>query len=162
MDGYRKTTPGSAGVLRALIGDIRKLVGFKVGRAKSLVDMWVADPPSAKNPESTGVANPIDMIVSLLWLGSRADGHSIRDAHKTLDWLCRQFGGRFVPQDGGRGDGKLFRDLGDALPHLKALTTEIKKKDGTSLKVLKAHLDEVFVIITSNLADTKTTEDSHE
>ena len=159
MDGYRKTTPGSAGVLRALIGDIRKLVGFKVGRAKSLVDMWVVDPPSEKNPESTGVANPLDMIISLLRLGSRAEGHSVRDAHKTLDWLCRQFGGRFVPQDGGQGDGKLFRDLADAAPHLKAMLTELKKNDKASLQVLKAHLDEVFVIITSHQADSKSTED---
>jgi len=149
MDEVPRTTPGSSKALREAMGDKRKWIAHAVRRANSQVDRWLVPPPSPENPDSSGDINPLDFLISII----RACDEERR--HDLLDWLCRRFAARCVPQDGGQGDGKLFRDLGDAVPHLKALTTEIKKKDKASLELLRALLDEVFVIVTSHLADTE-------
>jgi len=146
MDGFSKTTFGSSLVLRRAIADRRKLVAHRLGRATSLVDRWVIDPPSEKNPEGNGVPNPLDLLIALLKTCEMQKGH------EALDWLCHQFGGDFIPRDGGRGDGKLFRDIKDSLPHIEWLRREIKNKAGPSRKLLAIHLQEAYCIISSHLA----------
>jgi len=101
-------------------------------------------PPTPQAPHNSGDINPLDFLISIFRC---CEPEKVQDA---LDWLCLKFGGRFVPQNGGSGDGKLFRDLPDALPHLQAMISEIKKKDKASDSVLLAHLEEAFCIITAN------------
>jgi len=148
-----RTTPGSWRVLREAMGDKRKWIAHAIRRSPNVIDHWCIPTPTPEQPDSAGQINRLDEMMSLL----HACGAG--PARKVLDWMCRQFGGRFVPANGGSGDGKLFRDLGDAQSHLKALQTEIRKGKSASPAVLRAHLDEVFVIITSN---TATTEVSHD
>ena len=154
MEEVPRTTPGSWRVLREAMADKRKYVAHAVRRANSQVDRWLVPPPSPGNPDSSGDINPLDFLISIISACDEERRHGI------LDWLCRRFGARCVPQDGGQGDGRLFRMLSDAVPHLKGAMAEIKKADKCSPKLLQAHLDEAWAIITSNLADTKTTEDS--
>jgi len=147
------TTDGSAELFRKLVGGRTKLVAARLQRNANVVTNWQTPPPSEENPNSGGDYNPFDWIIRVLTsLGTE-------QAREGCDWIARQFGGRFVPANGGSGDGKLFRDLGDAQSHLKALQTEIRKGKSASPAVLRAHLDEVFVIITSN---TATAEVSHD
>jgi len=62
---------------------------------------------------------------------------------------------------GWRAGGRpALQDVERAVPHLKAVQAEIRKGEGCSATVLRAHLDEAWIIITSNLADAKTTEDT--
>ena len=154
MEEVPRTTPGSSRVLRMAMGDKRKYVAHAVRRADSQVHRWVMPPPSPANPDSSGDINPLDFLISII---SACDSER---RHGILDWLCRRFRARCVPQDGGQGDGRLFRTLSDAAPHLKAMQAEIRKGEECSASVLRAHLDEAWIIITSNLADTKTTEDT--
>jgi len=153
MHDIARTTPDSWRVLREAMGDKRKYVAHVIRRSSNQVDHWCISPPTPTNPDSAGDINPIDFLICLLHACGDVQGRYV------MDWLCRQFGGRFIPNDGGQGDGKLFRDLGDAAPHLKALQAEIRKGKSSSPAVLRAHLDEVFVIITSN---TATAEVSHD
>ena len=147
------TTDGSAELFRKLVGGRTKLVAARLQRNANVVTNWQTPPPSEDNPNSGGDYNPFDWIIRVLTsLGTE-------QAREACDWIARQFGGRFVAQDGGTGDGKLFRLLSDATPHLKVLQSEIRKGKSASPAVLRAHLDEVFVIITSN---TATAEVSHD
>ena len=147
MNQIARTTPGSWEVLRKAIADKRKFVAWALRRSHNLIEKWVLPPPTKDSPDSSGEANPLDFTIALLKACER------ENAHEALDWLCGQFGGRFVPVDGGRGDGKLFRDLAEALPHLKALAAEIKKNEGRSDRVIDAHLRDAYVIVTSYLKD---------
>ena len=148
MDEVPRTTPDSWRVLREAMGDKRKWVAHAVRRATSLVDRWLVPPPSPGNPDSSGDINPLDFLISIITACDAERRHGL------LDWLCRRFGARCVPQDGGQGDGRLFRDLTDAVPHLQAAAKEIKKAEKCSVKVLRVHLDEAWIIVTSNLAET--------
>jgi len=147
MDDPR-TTPGSWRVFRELLSDRLTYAAHLVRRSPSQVEKWTIPPPSADAPHHAGDINPLDFLISILRCVER------EKAQVALDWLCLRFGGRFVPQDGGSGDGLLFRDLPDAVPHLKALLDEIKKKDKASDQVMLAHLEEVFCIITAAIKNS--------
>jgi len=149
MEDVPRTTDGSWRVLREAFGDRRKYVAHAVRRATSQVDRWLVPPPSPGNPDSSGDINPLDFMISIFRACER------ENAREAMDWLCRQFGGRFVPQDGGRGDGRLFRELNEAEPHLKVLLKELRSCANPPPGVVAAHLDEAYVIITSYLMDVK-------
>ena len=150
MEDVPRTTDDSWRVLREAFADRRKYVAHAVRRANSQVDRWVVPPPSPGNPDSSGDINPLDFMISVFRACER------ENARQALDWLCGQFGGRFVPQDGGQGDGRLFRELEEALPHLKALQKELARNCiNPPPGVVAAHLEEAYVIITSWLMDPK-------
>jgi len=146
MHEISRTTPDSWRVLREAMGDKRKYVAHVIRRSGNQVDHWCISPPTADNPDSSGDINPLDFLICLL----RACGDV--QARYVVDWLCRQFGGRFVPSTGGTGDGKLFREPGDAIPHLKALLIELKKTK-PSARVVRAHLEEAFVILSAHFQE---------
>ncbi|HUU94716.1 MAG TPA: hypothetical protein VM487_03175 [Phycisphaerae bacterium] len=150
-----RTTPDSWRVLREAMGDKRKWIAHAIRRSPNLIDHWCVPPPSPELPDSAGQINRLDEMIGLL----RACGDD--QAPAVLDFLCRQFRGRFIPADGGQGDGKLFRDPQDAIPHLKALLDELKKKKSASRRVIRVHLEEAFVILTSNLTEQENSHDAH-
>ena len=149
------TTDGSADLFRRLIGGRTKLVAARLQRNTNVVINWQTQPPSEENPNSGGDYNPLDWIIRVL---TALGGDQAREG---CDWICRQFNGRFVPTNGGEGDGKLFRDLSDALPHLKALQTEIRKNKNAAPAMLRTHLEQVFVIITSNVTEQEISNVGH-
>ncbi len=117
------TTDGSAALLRRLIAGRTKLVAARVQRSTAVVTNWQTPPPDDSNPNSDGDPNPLDWLVRVLTaLGTE-------QAREGCDWIARQFGGRYVPRSGGQGDGKLFREPADAIPHLKSLIAELRKSD---------------------------------
>jgi len=153
MHEIPRTTLNSWYVLREAMGDKRKWIAHVIRRSSNQIDHWCIPPPTAFNPDSSGDINPIDFLICVL----RACGDA--QARSVMDWMCREFGGRFVPTAGGQGDGKLFREPTDAIPHLKALIAEIKKRDASD-RVILAHLNEVFLILTSHFTED-TTETFH-
>ena len=151
MQDISRTTGDSWRVLREAMGDRRKYIAHVIRRSGNQVDHWCVSPPTPENPDSSGDINPLDFLICLL----RACGHV--QARYVVDWLCRQFGGQFVPASGGIGDGKLFREPSDAIPHLKALLTELKKPN-VSARVVRAHLDEAFTILSAHFQEDEQNE----
>jgi len=149
MHEIPRTTLNSWRMLRTAMADKRKWIAHIIRRSSSQVDHWCVAPPTAFDPDASGDINPIDFLLCLL----RACGDE--QARSVMDWMCQEFGGRFVPTNGGPADGKLFREPADAIPHLKALITEIKKREASD-RVVLAHLNEVFLILTSHFKEDKT------
>jgi len=140
------TTDGSAELFRRLIAGRTKLIAARLQRNTNVVINWQTQPPSEENPNSGGDYNPFDWIIRVL---TALGGDQARQG---CDWICRQFNGRFVPTDGGPGDGKFFREPIDAIPHLKTLLAELKKPNA-SARVVRAHLDEAFTILTAHFQE---------
>lgn len=134
---------GSHRILKKLIGDRVPYVSEVLRRSAAQVTKWLLPPATKADPNQSGEINPVDMLVTLLRCG---DEEVARDV---VDWICLRFGGRFVPRDGGQGDGRLFRGPEDAVSHLKAIVDELKKKGNASPQVVQAHLDEAFCVLTS-------------